>query len=584
MNRGEQMKLFSAPESLEISASSIHAPLPNEVGNASRDRRAGKYGSVTASADTIQINNLHPLKQNSSSRGSAQGMTNALEHHHHGTMRQTVLNIAKACAGTGTLALPYAAAQGGYVFNIAGLVMMSCWNIYSVSTLCRCRELIPAESASDGSIEEIDSGKKDQSSESVPSSGGSSQRCRRTRSNMQKLFKVLVDDQVDSVDFDESEADEREKYPEKPPPPEGTATYGRAAWYAFGPMGLHALDTIMVVLLCGIVIAYQDALISFIRDTPFTTGSAAFDSIWTVLVIAPLSCVPDLSYLSRCSALGIFAIFITFFVIFCYGVVENGFFAGFREISWTDLWPQGFTGVGNWFGIVAFGFGIVPIAYNIQESMEHPERMPHATKLALLTVCGAYVVIGNGVAILLKPSVPQFEGDVLHELPESWIPTMIRLAMAFVVLVTVPLLVVPCAELIEGKMGMNAASPLASRLTLRFIICLVCCGTASSIPGFVHVISFIGAFCMSLTSFVFPPLMHIALLKRHQDEEDEERCSSSQPLLPSHELERFGSDEHEKMRDRRAIQVDSALLVCGIFATVFASFLTFSDLLQNAER
>jgi len=578
MNRGEQMKLLSAPESLEISAGSIHALLPNEVGGASRES-VGRYGSVTASADTIQINNLPPLKQSSSSGGSAQGMTNAREHH-HGTLRQTVLNISKACAGTGTLALPYAAAQGGYLFNIAGLVLMSCWNIYSVSTLCKCRELIPAASASNGSAEDSDRGKKGQSSESVPSSGGSSQRCRRTRSNMQKMFKVLVDDQVD---FEESEADEREKYPEKPPP-EGTATYGRAAWYAFGPVGLHSLDTIMVVLLCGIVIAYQDALISFIRDTPFTTGSAAFDSIWTVLIIAPLSCVPDLSYLSRCSALGIFAIFVTFFVIFCYGVVENGFLAGFREISWTDLWPQGFTGVGNWFGIVAFGFGVTPIAYNIQESMEHPERMPHATKLALLTVCGAYVVISDGVAVLLRPSVPHFEGDVLHELPESWIPTMIRLAMAFVVLVTVPLLVVPCAELIEGKMGMNAASPLASRLTLRFSLCLVCSGTASCIPGFVHVISFIGAFCMSLTSFVFPPLMHIALLKRHQDEEDEERCSTSQPFLSSNELERFGSDELEKMRDRRAIQVDSALLVCGIFATVFASFLTFSDLLHNAER
>lgn len=336
----------------------------------------------------------------------------------------------------------------------------------------------------------------------------------------------------------------------------------------------------MILLLCGITIAYDDALIGFIGATPFSTGSPIFDSLWTVLIIAPLSCVPDLSYLSKCSALGIFAIFITFWVISCYGILENGL-AGFSYISWEDMWPKDLTGACNWFGVVAFGYGVTPIAYNIQESMAYPEKMPKATKYALLMVCGAYVIISNGVAILFKPSVDEFQGDVLQELPESWLPTSVRLAMALVVLVTIPLLVSPCSQLLEGKFGMNLYSSLALRFSIRFSICLLCSGVASFIPGFVHIISFIGAFCMSLTSFVFPPIMHINLLKRSY--QDKTTNNGSSLFISFREVERFSNTEKEKEKELRSMLIDTVLLICGILVTMFASFLTLSDVIQNSK-
>ena len=59
------------------------------------------------------------------------------------SVSQTVINIAKTCMGTGTLALPYAARQGGVVLFVLGLIAIAVWNIYAVQRLCDCLELLP---------------------------------------------------------------------------------------------------------------------------------------------------------------------------------------------------------------------------------------------------------------------------------------------------------------------------------------------------------------------------------------------------------------------------------------------------------
>lgn len=103
-------------------------------------------------------------------------------------MSQTVVNIAKTCMGTGTLALPYAARRGGVILHVLGLIAILAWNVYSVQRLLGCLELLPVH---------------------------------------------------------------------KQGPPEGTATLGKVAWYALGRNGLYALDVVMVILLCGIIITYE---------------------------------------------------------------------------------------------------------------------------------------------------------------------------------------------------------------------------------------------------------------------------------------------------------------------------------------
>ena len=74
--------------------------------------------------------------------------------------------------------------------------------------------------------------------------------------------------------------------------------------------------------------------------------------------------------------------------------------------------------------------------------------------------------------------------------------------------------------------------------------------------GFVHVVSFIGCFCVSMVGFVLPPLFIIQL--------------SSQ------------SKQSSEMMDTVHIW-DVAALVLGIITTVVTSVMTFHELMARAE-
>ena len=133
-------------------------------------------------------------------------------HHGQATVRQSALNVAKTCMGTGTLALPYAASQGGYIFSSIGLIAMALWNLYCVDRMMKCADLLHV-------IET---------------------RRRRSSSSVPRLV-----DRESRDDIDEA----------KTPP--GTSTYGKVVWTAIGPTGLKCVDGVMIVLLLGIIVAYE---------------------------------------------------------------------------------------------------------------------------------------------------------------------------------------------------------------------------------------------------------------------------------------------------------------------------------------
>ena len=560
--RGEELPLLS---SMEISSDDVDV------------------FSVASSADTIRVGNksearqTHPLKRpKPTTAGTApsnddHNAHSPEPHHGTGTVLETALNSAKTCLGTGTLALPYAASQGGYLFNVLGLILISLWNLFSVNRLIHCEELV-RELFCDG-VQNQQRNRKGQHTRHESRTS----RHRRTGSSMRRLFRGMITDA--NINDDEVQWSEESVLAEQNFPPDGTSTYGRVAWYALGPIGLHMMDVALLVLLLGVVIAYEDAIISFVRETPVTTGSAALDSLATVLIIAPLTCVEDLHFLSKTSALGIIIIFISFGVLFAYGLLQNGL-SGIGEVTWDDMWPKSLTGACNWFGVTVFGFGAVPITFNLMESMKDPEGMPQATKIALSIVGCTYAVIGNGIGILFKPSVPEFKGDVLQELPESlWIPTMIRIAMSLVLTITAPILLVPCAEIIEGKLGMiDLEHKPHYRILIRFGMCFFCASIAFIVPSFVHVISFIGAFCVVLTSFVFPPLLHLQLLRKKLSVTEGIRLFKRSDK----ELGRFATKQDENERHlRRTAQTDATLLFWGIILSLLASSVTFIDLMKQ---
>lgn len=84
--------------------------------------------------------------------------------------------------------------------------------------------------------------------------------------------------------------------------------------------------------------------------------------------------------------------------------------------------------------------------------MADPRQVNLSLQFGLTMVYGCYIIMSNGIRTLFSPSFT-FDGDVLQAMPNTWISLIVRLLMTFVVAVTAPLIVVPCGELIEGKLG-----------------------------------------------------------------------------------------------------------------------------------
>lgn len=269
------------------------------------------------------------------------------------------------------------------------------------------------------------------------------------------------------------------------------------------------------VLTSQIFCLLQDAVIGFLEDTPIGTGSKKVDAFFIALIIGSLSVVPNLGYLAKASASGLFVLAFAFVVI-----AFNGSSSGKTPLDSINLWPQdGLAGISHWFGCVVYGFGVVPLTYDYYDSMKEPHLLTQAAAVALSGVATSYIVIAY-LFLLLYPVA--MHGDVLEDLlpTEGLIPTMVRLAMITAIILTAPLLVLPCGSILEGKIGLflgrdNVCSNTLLQVTVRLSICILCTIISISVPGFVYVLSFVGCCAVALVGFVVPSLLHLALVLKY---------------------------------------------------------------------
>jgi amino acid permease len=437
---------------------------------------------------------------------------------------RTSLNVAKFSMGTGTLALPFASERGGLVFNAVGLFLIGAWDYYMSLLLLGCLDLLPSGEEDEEHDDDDDGRRRPSSSSAVEDRGeGGTRGFRGTddddaapggggRTTRTPPSYGGGDTTVDST-------------PPPPPPPPGTTAYGRVAWYALGPVGLLVLDALMLSLLFGLVVAYEAAMSSFLSGTPLSTGSGGLDLLIPNIIVVVLSCVPDVGWLGNFSGIGLMALAMSFVILSWQGFSENGC-GGFRDVMSLSLWPAGLAEASSWFGVAVFSYGVAPFVFNFRDSMEDPRGVGRAVRVGLLAVYVGYVVMSNGMRVLFSPS-HVFDGDVLQAMPDSWISLSVRLLMTLVVALTTPLVVVPCGELIEGKLGMadndddddddgrrrHRHRRLATeRVLVRILICLSCMAFSEYVPnGFVDLVSFIGCFCGATTGFVLPPLFRLKL-------------------------------------------------------------------------
>lgn len=195
--------------------------------------------------------------------------------------------------------------------------------------------------------------------------------------------------------------------------------------------------------------------------------------------------------------------------------------------------------------------------------MACPQHVGLSLQIGLFLVYVGYLMMSNFIRVLYSPS-HDFDGDVLQAMPNNWISLIVRLLMTFMVTTTAPLIVVPCGELIEGKWGIDSTIAL-NRIFVRVPFCVLCTFLSDFLPnGFVHVVSFIGCFCVAIAGFVLPPLFCMQLSNQRRV------CVS-------------------RMGGTGGIGIDStflcdfAVLILGILATTLTSALTFRELMVRAE-
>lgn len=449
----------------------------------------------------------------------------------------TALNITKLCMGTGTLALPFAAEKGGLLFNVMGLALIALWNYYCANCILRCRDLLHPKA-------------KPREGAESNSTTTSQQHHQKQQQQQQQVYygsNIESHDEHNEYSLNENRTTT---------PPNGTTSYGEIAWYASGSIGLLSVDLLMLLLSVMLIIAYEVAMISFIDSMPITTGSRKIDIIIPSIIVALLSCSPDVSFLTKFSIFGLMALTLSFSVIVWQGLAENGL-SGFQ--STLNLWPRDLSDASSWFGVVVFGYGVVPFILNFRESMAIPNHVGLATKVGLVLVFLAYVVMSNFVRILFSPT-HIFNGDVLQALPKSsLIALTVRLLMTFVISVTAPLIVVPCGEMIEGKLGIGR-DEMSKRIGIRLLLCILCTGVSEYAPGFVHLVSFMGCFCVSITSFVLPPLFCIQLQNKRRE-----------------------GDSSTTTKVDFISYCDFSALVFGILTTILTSIMTFGDLRRSDQ-
>jgi amino acid permease len=113
---------------------------------------------------------------------------------------------------------------------------------------------------------------------------------------------------------------------------------------------------------------------------------------------------------------------------------------------------------------------------------------------------------------------PNIEVDLLSKIPShGMLATTTRLAMIITTMASTPLLIVPCAEIIEGKILNNEDGQTKSKKLMIIIrTCILLCTVliASELPSFVSVLAFAGSFAVSMVSFVLPPGLHWLLLRQ----------------------------------------------------------------------
>ena len=137
------------------------------------------------------------------------------------------------------------------------------------------------------------------------------------------------------------------------------------------------VEAVFFVLMFGVAVAYLVALHDFVRATPLAMPLGV-DVALAAAAAVPLALVDDFGSLAAAGAAALVALACSLAAIALYGVMrrERLGWAQSGTFDWTK--PDSVADVGAAVGVMAFCFGVAPVALHLEASMAAPERFAAA--------------------------------------------------------------------------------------------------------------------------------------------------------------------------------------------------------------
>ncbi|RYG66094.1 hypothetical protein EON64_10545, partial [archaeon] len=212
-----------------------------------------------------------------------------------------------------------------------------------------------------------------------------------------------------------------------------SSTYSRIAYAGLGRLGVVVTDISVIVTLLGVCVAYQITFASLLSSVPLIDLSVQTLTFISGLLVLPLCLSGSLGGLSALSLLGLVCLCLGCLAILYFGLCSYGSAVYADPFSQLSAVPSSSTDLASFVGIATFCFGLAPLAFPLQESMQDKSQFDLAVAAALLFVWTVYVLIGDLGALFYVHSERGVQENVLSDLPlASPLALGVRLCMAMV--------------------------------------------------------------------------------------------------------------------------------------------------------
>lgn len=402
----------------------------------------------------------------------------------------TTINFSKLCIGSGVLALPYAATQGGLLLTPLGLIFVGAWNVLS------CKMMIE---------------------------------CKYACSDM--VYPPEMTSTFTKIAF---------------------SGLGKAGAILTGFCVIVCLMGVSICYQISFALMMTGLPESFnpLSDMDYAEQTLCYIYLSAILVY-PIACARNVQFLSPISFVALICLALGLLVLVVFGYekvywIEQG---GGGIFQWPS-WPASISDGSSYMGIALYCYGLCVICFPIEESMQNKREFPKALMYSCVFVTVFYALVGDVLSAIYQFDPNGVSQNILQNLPAtSHAAAAVRCVMAMVCLLSFPLSFLPPAQIIEQQVwnsnfsatfwsstsgqqfpyepigqgqGQKRESAAAAsrraepsmlfRCGVRFVLVAVCALLAAHVPCFGMVISLLGSIGVTILSFVLPPLLHSLLV------------------------------------------------------------------------